>query len=579
MCAAPAVILRQSPAAAPPPPGKKPPNRTPPGPGDKWEKGQELRKGGKASAPKNFGVMSGRRTLAPGEDLPGGTRVDPEGMVYALEDTGGGPDAVAGVYFCDRFRRYRFDTRASGLALLRGLVRAPALKAGPCLALFTARALTLFTPLLWTTIHRPPNLCYSRRPLALFIGSLRTALLTGRPVVRLGEMLCLNAERFSPDPAEAEAERAEGYALYEEKPTLRKGNIKRVAADGETHTVFPHVPIRVSISGRVGCTWGSPRVDFRFGFGRPCLFRVWISCQSDGSGLFRSRSVFRWARRELGSDLFLIRCLLPDAPGRGQLPAWVFFSSPLSISGCAGGHVVRRGVWNGRVGTWSDEEYGMVGFQWMYLRFKSFQRFTETCAGAPSEEKTNRCPVSLFPYLELLGPLPPIPPQTPSLTADGESRCTRLAVRDAACCLSSSRTLRPYTHKEPRAWPTHPPLFHGLFTAADTPPTKACSQLPTPLPPRPVHSCRHPSLQGMFTAADPRPLTACSQLLTPLPSRPVHSWALLERCAVAGLLGPLPGVVGGVMGPPDGIEASPATAAGAAAASLATKAEEAHAVA
>lgn len=149
----------------PTPPGKKPPNRTPPGPGDKWEKGQELRKGGKASAPKNFGVMSGRRTLAPGEDLPGGTRVDPEGMVYALEDTGGGPDAVAGAYFCDRFRRYRFDTRASGLALLRGLVRAPALPAGPCLALSTGRALTLFTPLLWTTIHRPPNLRYSREHL------------------------------------------------------------------------------------------------------------------------------------------------------------------------------------------------------------------------------------------------------------------------------------------------------------------------------------------------------------------------------------------------------------------------------
>lgn len=201
--------------------------------------------------------------------------------------------------------------------------------------------------------HRPPS---SRRPRTLFTRRYSHAAFPPTPtaylflqVVRLGEMLCLNAERFSPDPAEAEAERAEGYALYEEKPTLRKGNIKRVAADGETHTVFPHVPIRVSISGRVGCTWGSPRVDFRFGFGRPCLFRVWISCQSDGSGLFRSRSVFRWARRELGSDLFLIPCLLPGAPGRGQLPAWVFFSSPLSISGCAGGHVVRRGVWNGRV--------------------------------------------------------------------------------------------------------------------------------------------------------------------------------------------------------------------------------------
>ena len=31
-------------------------------------------------------------------------------------------------------------------------------------------------------------------------------------------------------------------------------------------------------------------------------------------------------------------------------------------------------------GTWSDEEYGLAGFQWMYLRLKSFQRFTETWA-------------------------------------------------------------------------------------------------------------------------------------------------------------------------------------------------------
>jgi hypothetical protein len=55
--------------------------------------------------------------------------------------------------------------------------------------------------------------------------------------MRLGVMLRLNAERFSPDPDAAEAERGEGYALYEEKPTLRKGNVQRVAADGETHTV------------------------------------------------------------------------------------------------------------------------------------------------------------------------------------------------------------------------------------------------------------------------------------------------------------------------------------------------------
>eukprot|EP01052_Picozoa_sp_SAG31_P012906 SAG31_NODE_764_length_12262_cov_26.578887_12_plen_119_part_00 len=31
-------------------------------------------------------------------------------------------------------------------------------------------------------------------------------------------------------------------------------------------------------------------------------------------------------------------------------------------------------------GTWSDAEYGLAGFQWMYLRLKSFQRFTETWA-------------------------------------------------------------------------------------------------------------------------------------------------------------------------------------------------------
>ena len=30
--------------------------------------------------------------------------------------------------------------------------------------------------------------------------------------------------------------------------------------------------------------------------------------------------------------------------------------------------------------TWSDEEYGHPGLQHMYLRYKSFQRFTETYA-------------------------------------------------------------------------------------------------------------------------------------------------------------------------------------------------------
>ena len=37
----------------------------------------------------------------------------------------------------------------------------------------------------------------------------------------------------------------------------------------------------------------------------------------------------------------------------------------------------RRGA---EIGTWSDREYGLPGFQWMYLRLKSYQRFTETWA-------------------------------------------------------------------------------------------------------------------------------------------------------------------------------------------------------
>ena len=45
-----------------------------------------------------------------------GERVDEEGMVY---DVDGGE---ATVYFCDRFRRYRFPGGRGALALLRGLV-------------------------------------------------------------------------------------------------------------------------------------------------------------------------------------------------------------------------------------------------------------------------------------------------------------------------------------------------------------------------------------------------------------------------------------------------------------------------
>jgi hypothetical protein len=32
------------------------------------------------------------------------------------------------------------------------------------------------------------------------------------------------------------------------------------------------------------------------------------------------------------------------------------------------------------LGTWSDAEYALPGFQWMYLRYKSWQRFAETWA-------------------------------------------------------------------------------------------------------------------------------------------------------------------------------------------------------
>eukprot|EP01043_Picozoa_sp_COSAG02_P083986 COSAG02_NODE_21896_length_771_cov_0.761905_2_plen_85_part_00 len=53
--------------------------------------------------------------MRPDEDLPGGERVDGEGMVYSLD---GGTRTV---YFCDRFRRYKFDGKAGGLALLQAM--------------------------------------------------------------------------------------------------------------------------------------------------------------------------------------------------------------------------------------------------------------------------------------------------------------------------------------------------------------------------------------------------------------------------------------------------------------------------
>ena len=58
---------------------------------------------GRQSAPRAFGTNDHGRGMEFDEDLPGCTRVDTqEGMVYERADDG------SGVYFCDRFRRYKF---------------------------------------------------------------------------------------------------------------------------------------------------------------------------------------------------------------------------------------------------------------------------------------------------------------------------------------------------------------------------------------------------------------------------------------------------------------------------------------
>ena len=146
------------------------------------------------SAPRAFGTNDHGRGLDFGDDLPGGTRIEEEdGMVYEMEDG-------SGVFFCDRFRRYKFFCGAQGLSLLKGC--------------------------------RDVNSILLARNKGLFEGD-----------------------------AESQArQRAEGYALYEEKPNLRRGHQ------------------------------------------------------------------------------------------------------------------------TGEIGTWSDKEYSLPGFQWMYLRMKSWQRFTETWA-------------------------------------------------------------------------------------------------------------------------------------------------------------------------------------------------------
>jgi hypothetical protein len=117
---------------------------------------------GRQSAPRAFGTNDHGKGMSPEEDLPGGRRVDEEGMVYAFLDEATGVERT--VYFCDRFRRYKFSGGPGALSLLRAM--------------------------------KAHNTCN----------------------------LAANAKLFSPDPAESLRQRQEGYALYEEKPNLRRKN-------------------------------------------------------------------------------------------------------------------------------------------------------------------------------------------------------------------------------------------------------------------------------------------------------------------------------------------------------------------
>ena len=68
-------------------------------------------------APSRFGSIGKRMdgALRDGEDVPGGTRVDTEGMVYEMAD-----GSVR--YFQDRGRKYPFSAGPEALPLLRGLL-------------------------------------------------------------------------------------------------------------------------------------------------------------------------------------------------------------------------------------------------------------------------------------------------------------------------------------------------------------------------------------------------------------------------------------------------------------------------
>jgi hypothetical protein len=127
--------------------------------------------------------------MRPDEDLPGGERVDGEGMVYSLD---GGTRTV---YFCDRFRRYKFDGKAGGLALLQAMCTKNDTCLGLNAKLFSADP----------EVHSCAAGHFAYDCLAL----------------RWWRCWCVFTQ-------EAAQQRSEGYALYEEKPNLRRRDRKQI---------------------------------------------------------------------------------------------------------------------------------------------------------------------------------------------------------------------------------------------------------------------------------------------------------------------------------------------------------------
>jgi len=142
------------------------------------------------SSPSAFGAFDHGRGMEPDEDLEKGTRVDEEGMVYEMSDDDG-----SCVYFCDRFRRYKFFAGKAGLALLKALVKVNE------------------------------------------------------------RLLAENVTHFSADPTEAARERAEGYALYEEKPNLRRRDVGTWSDREYGLPGFQWMYLRLKSYQRFGETW------------------------------------------------------------------------------------------------------------------------------------------------------------------------------------------------------------------------------------------------------------------------------------------------------------------------------------